>query len=262
MYYSLSSWAVLAILIAIIGGALTVGTAIGRWLRASSEEGHRSVGVAQGALLGLVGLLLAFGMSMAVGRYEHRRQLVVEEANAIGTAHLRAQLLQEPFRSRSLTLFATYADGAVELADQVPDSSGFSRASADLEAAARSLWQIAGEAVESDPTGTPPRLYVESLNEMFDDHAARLASLRNRVPSTVSILLVIASGVAVGVLAAYLAMLGRGVSSALLAASIIVLILFVSFDLDRPRRGLITVPDTPLAEVQAQIHEPPAASPG
>jgi hypothetical protein len=200
-------------------------------------------------------------MSMAVGRYEHRRQLVVDEANAIGTAHLRAQLLEEPFRSDSLALFEVYADNAVVFADQVPESPGSIRASAEMDATQRSLWGIAGDAVGSDPVGTAPRLYIDSLNEMFDDHTARQASLSNRVPATVSVLLVIASSVALGVLAAYLALLGRGVLSPLLAAAIVVLILFVSFDLDRPRRGFITVPDTPLVRVQIQVHQPPAASP-
>jgi hypothetical protein len=56
----------------------------------------------QAALLGVIGLILAFGLALAVGRYESRRAAVVEEANNIGTTYLRAQTLAEPFRTASL----------------------------------------------------------------------------------------------------------------------------------------------------------------
>jgi hypothetical protein len=64
----------------------------------------------QAALLGLVGLVLAFGLAMAVGRYETRRAAVVEDANAIGTTYLRAQTLGEPLRTGSLERPEAYLD--------------------------------------------------------------------------------------------------------------------------------------------------------
>ena len=77
---------------------------------------------------------------------------------------------------------------------------------------------------------------------MIDTHTNRVTSLRNRVPSTVLLLQVVGSAVAVGVLSLYLALLGRGLITSLAAAAVVILILFISFDLDRPHRGLITVP--------------------
>ena len=62
---------------------------------------------------------------MAVGRYDNRRAIVVQESNDIGTTFLRAQLLAEPSRTSSLDLLRQYADLAVDLADQVPDSDRF-----------------------------------------------------------------------------------------------------------------------------------------
>jgi hypothetical protein len=258
MFFVLPSWALLALLLLIVLAAMAVGFVAGRRLRAAGKGSHESLGVAQAAVLGLVGLLLAFGMSMAVGRYETRRQLVVDEANAIGTAYLRSQLLHEPYRSRSIALFAGYTEEAIALADQVPNSEGFGAASARIDSLGRSLWRTAGQAVADDPRGTAPRLYIESLNQMLDSHGARQASLANKVPDTVIALQVIGSAVALGVLTMYLAMLGRGVATSLLAALVVVLILFVSLDLDRPRRGLITVPDAPLVSVRTAIEQPPA----
>ena len=121
MYFQLPSWTLLVVLALIVGGTVGVGIVVGRRLRARREaELPQSLGVVQGALLALVGLLLAFGMTMAVGRYETRRALLVQEANAIGTAYLRAQLLDGPVRSTSLGLFVDYADAcARRLGDRV-----------------------------------------------------------------------------------------------------------------------------------------------
>ena len=99
MFFELGTAPLGLVLVLIIGGSSAVGVAIGRRLRAHQHEGHESVGVVQGTLLGLVGLLLAFGLTMAVNRYEGRRALVVEEANAIETTYLRAELLAEPSRT-------------------------------------------------------------------------------------------------------------------------------------------------------------------
>lgn len=243
----------------IIGGTAAAGLLVGRRLHSRAETAREPVGVAQGALLGLVGLLLAFGLSMAVSRYETRRTLVVQEANAIGTTYLRAQFLAEPARSQSLGLLQDYLEATIVLAGYVPDSEPFRAADGQMAILQRDLWTLAGEAVEADPIGTAPRLYVESLNEMIDRHTDRDASLRNRVPTPVMWLEVVGSAAALGVLSLYLALLGRGVTTTLLATVVVVLILFVSFDLDRPARGFITVPDAPLLEVQDLMGQAPAA---
>jgi hypothetical protein len=258
-FFRLSTPVMAALLVLLVGGAAAVGTVAGRRLRAHPEPVHEPVGVVQGALLGLIGLVLAFGLTMAVGRYDNRRAIVVQEANDISTTYLRAQLLAEPSRTSSLDLLRRYTDLAVDLADQVPDSDAFDDDLRRMDQLQRALWRDAGDAVRADPTGTAPRLYVESLNAMIDSHADRITSLRNRVPATVVLFQVLGSTVAVGVLALYLALLGRGLLTSLVAATVVILILFISLDLDRPHRGLITVPDAPLADARASMDQPPAA---
>jgi hypothetical protein len=122
-FFSLSSWALALILLAVVGGVTVVGLAAGRYLRHHSETLREPLGVLQAALLGVVGLLLAFGLSLAVGRYEDRRAAVVSEANAIGTAYLRAQTIGEPVRSRSLALYPRYTDLVIRLSSEVPGSN-------------------------------------------------------------------------------------------------------------------------------------------
>jgi hypothetical protein len=261
MYFWMSTPALAATICAIVGGAATFGFLIGRRLHSRGTAHREPVGVAQGTLLGLVGLLLAFGLTMAVGRYESRRALVVQEANAIGTTFLRAQMLNEPARSASLNLLRRYADAAIVLADSVPDGTAFLAADGDMLSIQNELWALAGRAVVADPAGTVPRLYIETLNDMIDRHSDRDASLRNRVPSSVMILEVAGSAVALGMLSLYLALLGRGATTSVLAAAVVILILLVSFDLDRPARGFITIRDQPLVEVRELMNEP-AAFPG
>ncbi|MBK9178404.1 MAG: hypothetical protein IPM45_02320 [Acidimicrobiales bacterium] len=256
----MSTLAIGVVLFLIVGGTATAGIVIGRTLRKRPGASHESVGVVQGTLLGLVGLLLAFGLTMSVGRYEDRRGLVVKEANTIGTTYLRAELLAEPVRSASLGLLREYTDATIDLADQVPFTDAFDADVARVESLQRDLWAAAGDAVRADPVGTAPRAYIETLNEMFDTHTDRVASLGNRVPTSVMLLQVFGSALALGVLALYLALLGRSIATSLLAAGVLVLILFVSLDLDRPQRGFITVPFTALVDVRASMDEPPAAT--
>ena len=218
------------------------------------------MGVLQGALLGLVGLLLAFGLSLAVARYENRRSNIVDEANAIGTTYLRAQTLAEPIRGRSLDLLVSYTQSAIRLSSQVPDSAEARDVRAREERIERRLWSLAGEALDMAPTASAPRLYVETLNEMIDGENARVAALGNRVPTAVLVLELLGSALALGLLAAYLALAGRGVFAVTLASALVAFLLLVTADLDRPTRGMITIPDTALTNQLSSMMEPPAAA--
>jgi exosortase/archaeosortase len=98
------------------------------------------------------------------------------------------------------------------------------------------------------------------LNEMIDGENARIAALSNRVPTAVLILEVLGSALALGLLAAYLAIVGRGVLAVTLASALVAFLLLVIADLDRPTRGMITVPDTVLTNQLASMEQPPAAT--
>jgi hypothetical protein len=260
VFFTLNSWQLVFLLAGILFGATILGLVVGRALRHHSEALREPFGVVQGALLTLVGLILAFGLAMAVSRYEARRAAVVDDSNAIGTAYLRAQTLREPVRSESLSLYVRYADASIRLSDSVPGRAAAKRAIAAESAIQRRLWHLAGEALDSQPTQSAPRLYVESLNAMIDMQTTRVSALNNRVPSTILLIQVVGAAAALFVLALYLAVLSRGVVTVLLAAGLLTLILFVTFDLDRPTRGLITIPDAALVQLRASMELPPAAS--
>src|SRR6201997_3035585 len=175
MFFSLPTWVVALVLVAFIGGATAAGFALGRYLRKHQETLREPFGVLQGALLGVVGLILAFGLTLAVGRYEDRRAATVAEANAIGTSYLRAQLIAEPARSRSLALFPRYTDLAIQVSKEVPGSDRMRRTTAAEGVIQRKLWRLAGESIDAAPNASAPRLYVDSLNDTFDEQEARLS---------------------------------------------------------------------------------------
>jgi hypothetical protein len=211
------------------------------------------------ALLGVVALILAFGLTLAVGRYEDRRAATVTEANAIGTTYLRGQLLAEPVRTRSLDLLRRYTDLALQVSREVPGSAGMRRTTAAEGVLQRRLWRLAGEAISAAPNASAPRLYVDSLNTTIDSQEARLSSTANRVPGAVLVLEVFGAAAAMGLLALHISVLGRGLVAMLAASVLVTLLLLVTFDLDRPTRGLITVPSTPLQAVRLSMALPPAA---
>jgi hypothetical protein len=260
VFFRLTSLELALVLFGIVFGTTGLGLVLGRYVRDRSEHLREPLGVLQGALLGLVGLVLAFGLALAVGRYESRRAAVVDDANAIGTTYLRAQTLAEPMRTRSLRLLVRYTDTSIRLSHAIPGSGKSRQTIADGAALQRELWSLAGQALADAPVASAPRLYVETLNEMIDMQTVRVAALNNRVPGAVLAVEVIFAAVALGLLAFYLALIGRGVLPVLIAASLISLLLLVTFDLDRPTRGLIKVPATPLTSLRASMELPPAAA--
>jgi hypothetical protein len=259
VFFRLGSLELGLILAAVVFGPTCLGLFVGARIRHRSEQLREPLGVLQSALLGLVGLVLAFGLALAVGRYESRRAAVVDDANAIGTTYLRAQTLPEPIRTRSLQLLVRYADTSIRLSQSVPASTKASQTIADGQKLQRQLWGLAGQALAEAPIASAPRLYVETLNAMIDQQTVRIAALNNRVPGPVLAVEVIFAAVALGLLGFYLALLGRGVLPVLLSAALVCLLLLVTFDLDRPTRGLISVPATPLTNLRASMELPPAA---
>jgi hypothetical protein len=142
----------------------------------------------------------------------------------------------------------------------VPTTQAFASTVARENVLIRRLWRLAGEDMAADPRGNASRLYVETLNEMINLQTVRVAALNNRVPGAVLALEVLGTAFAFGLLALYTAMLGRGATTVGLAAALVTVLLLVTFDLDRPTRGLIRIPDSALTSLRASMVPPPAAS--
>ena len=183
-------------------------------------------------------LILAFGLTLAVGRYDARRTAVVATANAIGTTYLRAQTLREPMARGLSTTFVQYTDATIRLSRAVPATPAARAAIADGVFLQRSLCALRRRGPRQRTDDSAPRLYVETLNEMIDMQTVQVSALNNRVPGAVLGIEIAGAAVALGLLALYLAILARGVLSVVLAAGFVSVLLLLTFDLDRPVRGL------------------------
>ena len=229
-------------------------------LRHLKEDLREPFGVLQAALLGVVGLILAFGLALAVGRYEARRAAVVDEANAIGTTYLRAQTLAEPVRSRSLALLTDYTDTRISLSLSVPGSSQARRVIAQGELFLRQLLDARwpGARYRSDRQ-RPPALHRESEHDDRHGHRSRIDAEQpgsRGGPRSGGARRRLRIGVARGLPVDP----GPRRSGGPPGAILVTLLLLVTFDLDRPTRGLIRVPDTPLVALRASMELPPAAA--
>ena len=260
MFNTLSTWQLGLLIFAFIGGASALGVAAGRYARHRSDGYREPIGALQGALLGVIGLVLAFSLSLAVGRYQDRRADVVDDANTIGTAYLRAQTIAEPQRSRSLALLRGYNDLAIRVTYERPGGTALRATTQRQDRVQQQLWRLAGESLNAHPRDSAPRLYVDSLNAMIDQQTVRLSGLNNRVPNAVLWLELIGAAVALALLALFVSLHGRGLVPILVAAALVSFLVLVTFDLDRPTRGLITVPATPLIAEKATMRLPPAAA--
>ena len=232
----------------LIAGAAGLGAWIG-WRSRQTENGAADVSTLTGAALGLLALLLAFSFYLALSRYEARRGLVLEEANAIGSAANFALMLPEPAQRPILSLSRDYV--AVRIGLGVPfDPAKLDRdiaRSVDLQIR---LWQQAVAITAAAPQSLPAYRFVASLNEMNNIHEARLTALRYHVPAAVMLMLIGVAMVAMVFTGYQSGVTGsRRLTATLIMSVMVAVVIMVVIDLDRPARGSIQVPVQPLVDV-------------
>jgi hypothetical protein len=258
MFYNVNGWVILIGLLVLIVAASEIGFRLGRkngWK--TDEKMKAQISVVQGALIGVLGLLLGFTMSMAVGRFEARRELVVDEANAIGTSWLRTHLLPEPESSEIANLLREYVDVRVQFGDAGENIKRLQELRREGQRLQGKFWSIAAAYAQTDPRPVKTSLLLQSLNQTIDLEARRWAALQNHVPSAV-IYVNMMLAVMTSLLVAYsfgTNGLRHHMSMWSLAFAIIV-VLGVIIDLDRPRRGFIRVSPQPLIDLQRQLQNP------
>jgi len=254
--YNESSILIVAVLFASLVLAVEAGYRLGRRFQARANEASRShVSAVQASLLGVLALILGFTFSQALQRYDSRSEAVVDEANAIGTAYLRAQLLPTSVRGEAKALLSDYLDARVR-ASAIPLSDQAARQAvlADLGQQQAALWRYATQAAEEDPNPVTTGLFIQALNDLIDSYGRRIAALDRHVPEVVLFLLFGTFLLTLGIVGYAAGVAGHRVSYvAYIMVALIVLLVFVIIDLDRPRRGLIQVSQSSLTELQSSI---------
>jgi hypothetical protein len=242
---------------AAVGGGVAAATffgilaslALGRWigrrmLAKYGPVGPSNIGSLETAVFALLGLLIAFTFSGGLSRFDLRRAQVVQEANAIGTAYLRADLLDEPHASELRAALKRYTEHRIELATRLRQGLP-PGAAAEVEGLHSGIWNAAIAGVTASPAAMlgvlPP------VNEVIDLHSTRIAAGRKHLPMPVVGLLIACSVLSMGVIGYGSGIGGRRrapltISLALLIATA----LWITIDLDYPRAGLLQLSDAPL----------------
>jgi cytochrome bd-type quinol oxidase subunit 2 len=228
-----------------------LGLRISHWMAANREDSlHEEMVNARDALRILLSLLLGFTLAMVLPRFDERRQVMVQEANSIGTTYLRAFLLPEPERSRTSTLMKEYADTRLAYAKVPIFSSEFQAAAVRTGQLQRQLWEQALQASKDSPN-LNFSLFTNSLNDTIDMSEKRLSSRENRIPLAVWLMLLLISfmtSFATGYSAK------RRVWLAMIATPLMVAIVMgLSADMDNSRAGFIRTDLRSLERVQKQI---------
>jgi hypothetical protein len=222
---------------------LELGRRLGVRRMAADPEGVKSgTGPVDSAVFALLGLLLAFTFASAANRYETRRQLILEEANDIGTAYLRLDLVAEAPRAELQELFRQYVDSRLETYRRVDDPPA-SRAeyARSVELQGR-IWSKALDAARAVPSPAAQQLLLPALNGMFDIANTRRAALIMHQPSIIFVMLILVA-LCGAVLAGHSLATGRARSWIHIAAfaAVTAIALYVILDLEYPRFGLIRV---------------------
>src|ERR1700752_2136865 len=243
-------WTILPLTVAVALIAVEAGYRFAhhRQQRSSKEE-ESNLGGMVGGTLGLLAFMLAFTFGLAGSRFEGRREIVLLEANAIGTTYLRGALLPEPMGTDARNLLREYVDVRLQGVQQ----NKVDEAIAKSERLHERLWSTAVAATQKERSPTT-NLFVISLNEVIDLHATRLMRVRSRVPAVIWIVLFM-------LLILTMLMIGyqQGLSGnkRSLAAIALVLgfstVLYLIADLDRPGQGMLQVSQQAMIDLRRSM---------
>jgi hypothetical protein len=177
---ALPLWGLFVATVGVVLLSIEAGYLLGKYRRRRSEEEKEGpVGAIVAATLGLLGFILAFTFGLAASRFDARRQIVVEEANAIGTTYLRARLLPHGHEVKIRMLLREYVDVRLEVV-QTGNTEQVLRRSDELH---RELWKEAEAIGQKHPDSIVVGLFIQSLNETIDVHSKRvLVALQSRLP--------------------------------------------------------------------------------
>ena len=247
-------WGLFLTIVVLVLAAIEGGYRLGSYRhRQSGREKEAPVGAMVGATLGLLAFMLAFTFGMAASRFDTRKQLVLDEANAIGTTYLRAAMLPER-RDEIRTLLRSYVDARLEAVRPGQVAEEILR-SEDIQG---QLWSAATAIGLQHGDSIVVGLFVESLNEVIDLHAKRVtAGLRNRIPGTIWAALLTIATLSLAAMGYHAGLVGTIRSLAILVVAVTFsAVIALIADLDRPQEGTLTVSQQALIDVRQSMNPP------
>ncbi len=202
----------------------------------------KGAGPVEASILGVLGLLLAFTFSGAASRFEARRQLIAVEANAIGTAYLRVDLLPSDAQPEMRQLFRDYVDTRIETYRTSADLADVQTKLSEAAALQGKIWEAAVAAFGPESPMYAATLLLSALNDMIDVTTTIVAATQNHPPTIVFVLLAalnLTSALLVGYVTCQTK--SRTWFHVLVLATTVSLTFYVIIDLEFPRLGLIRI---------------------
>ena len=247
-------WALYIMTIAIVLISAEAGWRLGNRRRQRPDhEENAPVGAVVGATLGLLAFLLAFTFGMAASRYDTRKQLVLQEANAIGTTYLRADLLQEPQRSNIRNLLREYAALRVQGVSKLMTKDAMAQSGALQDR----LWADAVAVGTQSPNSIVGGLFIEALNDTIDLDATRVTAGRNRIPDSIWLALYAVTILTMAAMGYQFGLTGEhSWPVTILLALVFTAVILLIADLDRPQAGLLKVSQQAMLDLIDKIGAP------
>jgi hypothetical protein len=249
---SLPLWGLFGATVAVILLSVEGGYRLGWFRRLRSEqEKEGPVGAMVAATLALLGFLLAFTFGLAASRFEARRQVLLDEVNAIGTVYLRAGLLAEVPRAETRKLLREYVDARLE-GVQPGKVEQAVRRSEELHG---QLWAQAVAVGVKEPGSIMAGLFIQSLNELIDLHSRRLlVGLRSRIPGIIWAALYLVTILTMAAVGYHAGLTRTSRSPAVLALALtFAAVMILIADLDRPQEGLLQVSQQAMIDLRNTV---------
>lgn len=252
LLYSFSSIAIASTLFAAIVICNELSFRFGRMVQAETDDDIKALtGSVQASILGLLALLLGFTFSMSMQRFDNRSMALIDEANAIGSAVLRVELLPKNQQESARALFKDYielrvAAGKLDIT-QRSERQKYQQHITELQ---NKLWHIAVTATQEDPRSVTTGAFIKSLNDAFDSQVKRGAILQAHVPEPILLLLFFVFVSSISMMGYSSGLSGKRLTVPVMLVSLLIaLIVFIIIDLDRPRRGIITVNQSAMTDL-------------
>ena len=218
----------------------------------SADIKEAPVGTVVGTAFGLLAFMLAFTFQIATGRYDARKNLLLDEVTNIRTTYLRAGLLQEPFCSDTKRLLVEYVDLRVELSK---DTSKLKPALFRSQQILDTLWRYAEKLAEQDRSSEVYALFTTSVNDLVANFNQRVSmTLEYRIPAIILWILFIIAFFSMLSLGYHFGISGKGnLSINLILAFIFAVVMLLILALDRPETGIAKLNQKPMLTLQKQL---------
>ena len=251
---ALPLWALFIAILLVVLFSVEFGYRLGKYRRSLHEtEKEAPLGTMVAATLGLLAFILAFTFGLAASRFDNRRQLLLDEANAIGTTYLRAGMLPER-GTQIRDLLRDYVATRLETVKPGKLTEGIRRS----EEIQQKVWAEAEIVGQKNPNSIVVGLFVQSLNETIDLHAKRIqAGIRSRIPGAIWVGLFTVAILSLAAMGYFEGLAGTRRSLAVFAVAIAFsVVIELIADLDRPQEGILRVSQQALLDVQRSMTPP------